>query len=225
MQDPVPAEPSEGPEPRSIDALRHAVDEAARLLQGRRGHRLSARARRQSLRWVGDAGISATEERTWMRALVLPLGVGMFGKAAAERRGAHHPRLPRRTTTFSHAWMTDQVARGATIRSMVVAPLITDDELMGALGVYSGRPGAFGEPDASLVRALADHAAASLADARLIDQLARSQRELARPGRAGAHPARDQRPHRRPPGAGRGAPADRRRVASPAGRGRRAPVP
>ena len=177
MQDPVTAEPTEGPEPRSIDALRHAVDEAARLLQADGAIAYLLEPDGKSLRWVCDAGISASDERTWMRALVLPLGVGMIGQAAAERAVRITHDYPD-DQSFPHAWMTDQVARGASIRSMAVAPLVADDKLMGALGVYSGRPSAFGEAETSLVKALADHAAASLANARLIEQLARSQTEL-----------------------------------------------
>ncbi len=155
------------------------MDEAARLLHADGAIVYLLDQADGSLRWVADAGISAPEERAWMRSLVLPRGVGMFGAAVADgavRITADYPA----DTTFSHAWMTDQVVRSASIRSMVVAPLINEDEEMGALGVYSARAGAFGERDASLVRALADHAASSLARARLIDQLAGSQEELAR---------------------------------------------
>ncbi len=131
------------------------------------------------LHWAADAGISAIDERAWMRSLVVPLGVGMFGSAAADRSIRITADYPA-DTSFTHAWMTDQVVRTDSIRAMVVAPLINEDELMGALGVYTSRVGSLGECDASLVRALADHAASSLARARLIDQLARSQQELAR---------------------------------------------
>ncbi len=76
--------------------------------------------------------------------------------------------------------MTDEVVRGSDIRSMVVAPLSDGERRLGALGVYSSRPGALGEAEATLVRALADHAAATLVGARLLDELTRSRGELAR---------------------------------------------
>ncbi len=82
----------------------------------------------------------------------------MFGSAVAERAVRITDDYPA-DTTFPHAWMTDEVVRSAPIRSMVVAPLITGDEVLGALGVYRSTARAIGEQDASLVRALADHAA------------------------------------------------------------------
>ncbi len=155
------------------------MDEAARLLHADGAIAYLLDETTGSLHWATDAGISASDERAWMRSLVVPLGVGMFGSAAADR-AVRITDDYRTDDTFTHAWMTDEVVRSASIRSMIVAPLINEDELMGALGVYCDRPGALGERDASLLRALANHAASSLARARLIDELARSQRELAR---------------------------------------------
>ncbi len=114
-----------------------------------------------------------------MRSLALPVGTGMYGKAVAERavRMTHDYTEDQ---SFPHAWMTDQVLRGVGIRSMCVAPLLAGEGVLGALGVYSGRPHAFGESDAALVRALADHAAASVVNARLIEQLRDARGELER---------------------------------------------
>ncbi|MEZ4596801.1 MAG: hypothetical protein R3C32_08130 [Chloroflexota bacterium] len=40
----------------------------------------------QTLEWAADAGIDNSPERAWMRSLkVVPLGVGMFGSALADR--------------------------------------------------------------------------------------------------------------------------------------------
>ena len=55
---------------------------------------------------------------------------------------------------------------------MVVAPLVHDGTSYGGLGAFSRRQDAFVEPDRALVRALADHAAASIANMMLIDRLA-----------------------------------------------------
>ncbi|MEZ4596802.1 MAG: GAF domain-containing protein [Chloroflexota bacterium] len=52
--------------------------------------------------------------------------------------------------------------RGSNIHSMVVAPMLDGDRRLGALGVYSSSVAAMGEREASLVRALADHAAATI---------------------------------------------------------------
>jgi GAF domain-containing protein len=74
----------------------------------------------------------------------------------------------------------DRVVRRLAIRSMAVAPLIAGDEVAGALGVFSATRDAFDAADVALVRALADHAAAAMANARLIDDLARSREALTR---------------------------------------------
>jgi PAS domain S-box-containing protein len=171
--------PSSDQERAQHDPLQRAVDEAARLLHADGAIVYIQDPATGALHWEADAGISATEERAWMRSMVVPLGVGIVGTAVAERAvritGDYAA-----DSTFTHAWMTDQVARSASIRSMVATPLVNEHEILGALAVYSNRPGALGERDAALIRALADHAASSLARARLIDQLAGSQRELAR---------------------------------------------
>lgn len=164
---------------RPEGVLRHAVDEAARLLLADGAILYMLEPDGQTLRWECDAGITSDEERAWMRSLVLPVGVGMYGKAVAERAVRITHDYPG-DQSFPHAWMTDQVARGVGIRSMCVAPLLSGDEALGALGVYSARPRAFGESDAALVRALADHAAASVVNARLIEQLREARRELER---------------------------------------------
>ena len=63
---------------------------------------------------------------------------------------------------------------------MVVAPLVHDGTSFGGLGAFARRLDAFAESDRALVRALADHAAASIANTMLIDRLATSEREIAR---------------------------------------------
>ncbi|MBX3029472.1 MAG: GAF domain-containing protein [Chloroflexi bacterium] len=161
------------------DPLQRAADEAARLLRADGAIVYLMAPDGDALVWAADAGISATPERAWMRSLVVPLGVGMFGTAVADRAVRITVDYPV-DTTFAHAWMTDQVVRNAGIRSMVVAPMIVDDERIGALGVYSSQPGVMGEGEATLVRALADHAAASLVAARLLAELDTSRAELAR---------------------------------------------
>ncbi|MFN8621535.1 MAG: GAF domain-containing protein [Chloroflexota bacterium] len=165
--------------PLPPDSLRHAVHEAARLLRADGAILYLLDPATRMLRWAYDAGLTDEADRGWMRSLTMPIGSGMFGAAVAQR-SIRITNDYLADPSFAHIWLADQVARGAPIRSMVVAPLIGGDEVIGAMGVYSSRVGALGEQDASLVRALADHAAASLANARLIEQLARSREELAR---------------------------------------------
>ena len=62
---------------------------------------------------------------------------------------------------------------------MVAAPLVTGDEVFGAIGAFSNRESAFSAANVALVRALADHAAAAMANARLIEELDHSRAELA----------------------------------------------
>ncbi len=162
-----------------VEAAQRAVDEAARLLDADGAIVYLMAADGEALRWAADAGISSSPERAWMRSLVVPLGVGMFGSAVADRAVRITTDYPN-DTTFPHAWMTDQVVRGSDIHSMVVAPMLDGQQRLGALGVYSSSVAVMGEREASLVRALADHAAATIVAARLLDELTRSRQELAR---------------------------------------------
>jgi PAS domain S-box-containing protein len=159
--------------------VQRAADEAARLLDADGAIVYLMDADGEHLRWAADAGISSTPERAWMRSLVVPLGVGLFGSALADRAVRITADYPT-DTTFQHAWMTDQVVQGSDIHSMVVAPMLDGDRRLGALGVYTSKVGAMGEREATLIRALADHAAATLVAARLLDELTRSRAELAR---------------------------------------------
>jgi PAS domain S-box-containing protein len=164
-------------DPAVLESLRAAVSEAARLLEADGAIVYLVEPEGLTLRWACDAGISDAEQRRWMRSLVLPVGTGMYGMAVAQRA----VRITHDYTgdqSFPHAWMTDAVVRNASIRSMCVAPLLSGDEVLGALGVYSARAGAFGEGDAALVRALADHAAATTVNIRLIAELDRARSRL-----------------------------------------------
>jgi PAS domain S-box-containing protein len=171
-------ETNDGPTP-DIDPAQRAADEAARLLGADGAIVYLMDPDGQTLHWAADAGISNSPERAWMRSLVVPLGVGMFGSAIADRAVRITDDYPN-DTTFQHAWMTDQVVKGSSIHSMVVAPMLDGDSRLGALGVYTSAIAAMGEREASLVRALADHAAATIVAARLLDELTRSRQELAR---------------------------------------------
>ena len=80
---------------------------------------------------------------------------------------------------FDHADATDRVVDDIGIRSMVAAPLVTGGEVFGAIGAFSSRRPRSTPANVALVRALADHAAAAMANARLIEQLDHSRAELA----------------------------------------------
>jgi PAS domain S-box-containing protein len=157
--------------------LRRAVEEAARLLRADGSLASVLDEQRSVLRFAHDAGLSADDRRRWMRRLELPLGVGMFGRAVDERRvivsGDYFS-----DTGFVHYEAADRFSKAVGLRSLVVAPMIVGDKVFGALGTYAREPDAFGEREVGLVRSLADHAAAAMANALLIEELDRSRREL-----------------------------------------------
>ena len=100
--------------------------------------------------------------------------------------------------SFIHAAQPDRFVAEVGIRSMVVAPLVAGDRVFGAMGTFSTRPDAFNDAQIALVRALADHAAAAMANARLIEELDRSRAELPSGPRSSARCARSP-PASRPP--------------------------
>ncbi len=160
------------------ELLTAAVVEAARLLDtdGAMVYLLDPVSNR--LRFAHDAGIDSERSREWVRSIDLPIGVGMFGRAVAERTTVvtgDYLNDP----SFDHAVEPDRVVRDVGIRSMVVAPLVAGDDVFGALGTFSSRGDAFTRAQIGLVRALADHAAAAMRNVRLIEALDGSRRELA----------------------------------------------
>ena len=114
-----------------------------------------------------------------MRDLQLPVGTGMFGKAVADRRVVVTGDY-KADDRFVHAASTDRFVDEVGIRSMVVAPLTAGDEVFGALGTFSQAEDAFTAPQIALVRALSDHAALAMANARLITELDRSREAIER---------------------------------------------
>jgi PAS domain S-box-containing protein len=160
------------------DLLTAAVDEAARLLDADGAMVYLLDPSTNHLHFAHDAGIRSPASRERVRSIELPSGVGMFGRAVAERAvvltGDYLG-----DESFDHADEPDQVVRDIGIRSMVVAPLDAGDEVFGAIGTFSSRPDAFTPAQIALVRALADHAASAMHNARLIEDLDTSRRELA----------------------------------------------
>jgi len=81
---------------------------------------------------------------------------------------------------FEHTPARDAFVRESGIRSVIAAPLLHREVLVGAITVYGDRVDAFDEEDAGLLSALADQAAVAIANARPIDELERSRTEIAR---------------------------------------------
>jgi PAS domain S-box-containing protein len=167
------------------DLLRSTVRETARLLDADGAFLYLWDPETRQLRFTHAAGIGEVAADHWMRELVLPEGVGLFGKAVAERRVVTTGSYPA-DTSFVHMEDSDRFVGEVGIQSLVVAPMVADDEVFGALGTFSRLDDAFTAPQIALVRALADHAALAMANALLIDTLARradeerTLREIAR---------------------------------------------
>ncbi len=191
-----PAKPrpaSKAPRPRAADrrldpdggagVLHHlltdAVEETARLLDADGAMVYLIEPMTGNLRFAHDAGIKRARTREWIRAIDLAPGVGMFGRAVAERAVVTTSDY-RADQSFRHAASADRVVDDLGIRSMVVAPLAAGDEVFGALGTFSKREDAFDAAQIALVRSLAEHAASAMANTRLIEELDRSRQELDR---------------------------------------------
>ncbi|HEX2470999.1 MAG TPA: GAF domain-containing protein [Candidatus Limnocylindrales bacterium] len=156
-----------------------AVDETARLLDADGAMVYLVDPATGNLRFAHDAGIKKARTREWIRAIQLAPGVGMFGRAVADRAVVTTTDY-RADASFRHAASADRVVDDLGIRSMVVAPLAAGDEVFGALGAFSKRQDAFDAAQIALVRSLAEHAASAMANTRLIEELDRSRQELDR---------------------------------------------
>ena len=80
---------------------RAAVDEAARLLDADGAMVYLVDPATGHLRFAHDAGIRSRRSRAWVRSIDLPVGVGIFGRAVAERAVVRDQRLPGRRRVHS----------------------------------------------------------------------------------------------------------------------------
>ncbi len=159
--------------------LGSAVEEVARLLHADGAMLYLVDDASGVLRLAHQAGVADRRQRTMLGRLRLHIGDGVFGLAVAEGRSVLTGDYAN-DRQFVHAAPQDRFVDLSGLRSMVVAPLVHDGTSFGGLGAFARRLDAFGASDRALVRALADHAAASIANALLIDRLATSEREIAR---------------------------------------------
>ena len=153
---------------------------------------------------IGLAGLSVREGR--------PVATGDY---MADRR-------------FKHYKEGDEGVQEIDLHSVITAPVIGEDGLVGVFQAGHRDRDAFGEDALRLLDALAGQASVALANARLVDRLATSQGALERTAdaeRALREIARRMMTH---PGPGRAAPGRRRRgrpAARLVGRGHRPPRP
>jgi PAS domain S-box-containing protein len=156
------------------ELLKRAVSEVARLLQADGAMIYLVDESGDLLRFAYDAGITDPEAQGLIRDLTLPIGVGMFGTAVGRRELTVTDDYPA-DRRFRHSEVADRIVVAAGMRSMAVAPLIANDQPIGAMGAYSSRPAAFSETQQTLLRALADHAATAIANERLLTELTDSE--------------------------------------------------
>ena len=167
-----------------------------------------------------EVGVRASSNIDMLREVSLETDAGVSGRAIRTRQvewtGDYLA-----DTRFTHTPARDTFVRESGIESVIAAPLVHREVVVGAITVYGDRADAFDAEDAALLAALADQAAVAIANARLIDELERSRGGDRPARRLRADLARDRRPRLGHPRPGRGPPADRRRGDPPARVGRR----
>ncbi len=159
------------------DLLQRIADESLRLLRADGAVIHEFDEERQALVAIYDAGIS-DDERSAVRASVMPIGLGMVGTAVAERRVLSAGDYL--TGDFPHVPGADELARQTGVGSMIVAPIVADEGPLGAIEVYRHDRDAFDAIDEATMGGLAEQAAIAITNARLIAELERSQADLAR---------------------------------------------
>jgi GAF domain-containing protein len=155
------------------DLLTDAVGEAARLLSCDGAMVYLADDVTGELRFAYDAGVAQPGARELLRDLRLPRGQGLFGSALARGELVYTEDYPA-DDRFPHHEVADRIVREVGLRSMAAAPMVANEQPLGVLGAFSGRPAAFSEEQLSLLRALAAHAAAAIGARRLLIELRRT---------------------------------------------------
>ncbi|MDQ2673720.1 MAG: GAF domain-containing protein, partial [Chloroflexota bacterium] len=155
-------------EPQTV--LDRAVADAARLLGADRAQINLLREGANHL----DPPITAAPIPPSESDVVVPLGSGIAGAAASERRVCWTGDYLA-DQAFPHdegdAWIEEQ-----QIHSMMSAPLLAPDRLIGTITVQSTEANKFDEQDAELLKLLADQAAIALTNARLYAEVEESER-------------------------------------------------
>jgi PAS domain S-box-containing protein len=153
-----------------LTVIQRAVSDAARLLQADRAQvNLAAEGGEHLERPIAAAPVPPSPDD-----VEVPIGSGIAGMAAAERRvrwtGDYLG-----DAAFPHdegdAWIEAQ-----DIHSMMSAPLLGPDRLIGTITVQSTAANAFNAGDAELLKLLADQAAIALTNARLYAEVEDSER-------------------------------------------------
>ena len=158
--------------------LQQVVDAAKRLVGGDGSVLDLVDPANDVLRWSFDSGIGSLFTPDELAGLTIPIGVGATGVAVTENRtilasdhlGEHFPPSD----------LNDRFFGVTGYRSMIIAPITGESGPLGALEVYSLKPNAFDADDAGVIRSLAAQAAIAITNARLIEELNRSKRDIGR---------------------------------------------
>ena len=156
--------------------LQQVVDAAKRLVGGDGAILDLVDPEATVLRWTYDSGVREGFTEDELAQLAIPIGVGATGIAVAEDRVISSGEDL--AANFPPSAINDRFFEVTGYRSMIVAPISGESGPLGALEVYSTRPGAFDDEDAAVIRSLAYQAAIAITNARLIQELERSQAAL-----------------------------------------------
>ena len=153
--------------------LQQVVDAANRLVGGDGAILDLVDRERNVVRWTYDSGVRGGFTKEEITELAIPIGVGATGIAVAEGRviSAGDDLVKQ----FPPSAINDRFFDVTGYRSMIIAPISSESGPLGALEVYSTRPDAFDDEDAAVIRSLAYQAAIAITNARLIQELERSQ--------------------------------------------------
>ncbi len=113
------------------------------------------------------------DQRIQLRT-ALPLGVGLCGTAAAERRAVRVGRVK-----SDSRYVRCDCDSGVEVRSELVVPLIIKGKLIGVLDLESTREDAFAACDEKLLVTLAPTIAIAIENARLYEQVRQGKQRLA----------------------------------------------
>jgi PAS domain S-box-containing protein len=153
-----------------LTVIQRAVADAARLLSADRAQiNLAAESGDHLERPIAAAPLPPSPDD-----VTVPLGSGIAGMAASERR-----------VRWTGDYLSDEAfphdkgdarIQAQDIHSMMSAPLLGPDRLIGTITVQSTATNAFNAGDAELLKLLADQAAIALTNARLYAELEESER-------------------------------------------------
>jgi PAS domain S-box-containing protein len=157
--------------------LQQVVDAARRLVGGDGSILDLVDPVHNELRFAYDSGVRDGFDDDEIAELTIPIGIGATGLAVAEDRVIIA--TGDLTGQFPDAPINDRFFEVTGFRSMIVAPVTGESGPLGAIEVYSSRDDAFDDRDAGVIRSLAYQAAIAIQNARLIEELERSQTALA----------------------------------------------